>query len=438
MPHQESAHRGAPARRRLPRLPWVPIAITALLGLSALLAVPPVRDAATLGAVPEVKLIHPGSYLALSPLYDVLDALSLMTVGQHVAMLVSLLLVVAALRWVVRRGAPPRPAGRAVLVEGGWIAGTIAALALLYGFGALVQRPMAQLAVGPVDVLAVDVHAHTEHSHDGRKGWDVEKVRRWHRDAGFDAVYVSDHRSMRGAEEGWPNNPRLAGQGVSVLPALEAVWDGAHVNILSYGRSYSGLTTADLRDVDTLAVQMASVIRGKEPVLVQTFPDAWKDITPFGGPGTAGARAIEIVDGAPRGISQVRRDRQRILAFADSFNLALVAGSNNHGWGRTAPGWTLFRIPSWRGMTPDSLADEMEFTIRGAGRRATRVVERTAVDPGQSGAMLAFTLPAVTWRMMTTLGTEQRVSWLAWTWGLWLAVLGWRRSRQPRTAPPSR
>ena len=413
----------------LRRLPWVPLALTLLLGLTALLAVPPIRDAATLRPVPEVRLIFSGSYLALSPLYDVLDALSLMTVGQHVAMLVSVLVLVALARWFRRRGAPSRPIGRALLVEAGWLVGAILVMAALYAFGAVVQRPMAQLAVGPVDVLAVDVHAHTEHSHDGRKGWDVEKVRRWHADAGFDAVYVSDHRSMRGAEDAWPNNPQQAGQGVTVLPALEAVWDGAHLNILSYGRSYAGLTTQDLRDIDTLAVQLASRIRGKEPVLVQTFPDAWKDITPFRGPGTAGARAIEIVDGAPRGLSQVRRDRQRILAFADSFNLALVAGSNNHGWGRTAPGWTLFRIPAWRGMRPDSLADEMEFIIRAAGRRATRVVERTAVDPGQTGAMLAFTLPAVAWRTFTTLSVEQRVSWLVWSWGVWLLLFAWRRSR---------
>lgn len=424
----------------LRRLPWTPIALTLLVLVSALLAVPPVRDAATLGPVPEVRLLFPASYLALSPLYDVLDALSLQTVGQHVATAVSVLVLVALWRWWRARwrrregDAAPRSLGRAALVETGWVLGALLALVILYAFGAIVQRPMAQLAAGPVDVVVVDMHAHTDASHDGRKGWDAEDVRRWHRDGGYDAVYVSDHRSMRGAEDGWANNPLQSGQGVVLLPALEAVWDGAHMNILSAQRSYGGLTTADLRDIDTTAIQLASTIRGKEPVLVQTFPDAWKDVKPARGRATAGARAIEIVDGAPRGISQVRRDRARILAHADTFNLALVAGTNNHGWGRTAPGWTLFRIPSWRGMPPDSLADEIEFTIREAGRAATRVVERTAVNPG-SPALLPLSLPMVAWRMFTTLNVEQRVSWIAWAWLLWLALLLWRRSRvSPETA----
>ncbi len=421
----------------LRRIPWTPIALTLLVLVSALLAVPPVRDSATLGPVPEVRLLFPASYLAFSPLYDVLDALSLQTVGQHVATAVSVLLLVALwrlLRARARRRGGTRAArtmARAALVEAGWLGGALLALVLLYAFGAVVQRPMAQLAAGPVNVLVVDMHAHTDASHDGRKGWDAEDVRRWHRDGGYDAVYVSDHRSMRGAEDGWANNPLQSGQGVVLLPALEAVWDGAHMNILSAVRSFGGLTDAELRDIDTTAIQMASTVVGKEPVLVQTFPDAWKDVKPARRRGSAGARAIEIVDGAPRGISQVRRDRARILALADSFNLALVAGSNNHGWGRTAPGWTLFRIPSWRGMTPDSLADVIEATIRETGLGATRVVERTAVTP-PSGVLLPLSLPMVGWRMFTTLGVEQRVSWIAWTWLVWIACFLWRRGRAGR------
>src|SRR5437764_10613241 len=52
--------------------------------------------------------------------------------------------------------------------------------------------------------------------------------------------------------------------------------------------------------------------------------------------------------------------RQRIVHIADSLNLALVTGSDNHGWGRAAPGWTLMRIPGWRGMSTDSLSRRIE------------------------------------------------------------------------------
>jgi hypothetical protein len=56
-------------------------------------------------------------------------------------------------------------------------------------------------------------------------------------------------------------------------------------------------------------------------------------------------------------MTQVKRDHDRIVRIADSLDLTLVAGSDNHGWGRTAPGWTLRRIPGmWRAYSPDSLA----------------------------------------------------------------------------------
>jgi hypothetical protein len=137
------------------------------------------------------------------------------------------------------------------------------------------------------------------------------------------------------------------------------------------------------------------------------------------------------------------------VRLADSLNLTLVAGSNNHGWGRTAPGWTLFRIAGWRGASPDELAGAIEATIRQAGRRASRVVERRIAET--EGALLALTVPLVTWRMLTTLSTDQRVMWLVWAWVLallwWVlrrrfgprsAVRGPREDRRPRTSSRER
>jgi hypothetical protein len=130
-------------------------------------------------------------------------------------------------------------------------------------------------------------------------------------------------------------------------------------------------------------------------------------------------RAIELIDGAPRGLGQVRRERARIIALADSFDLALVAGSNHHGWGRTATGWTLMYLPGWRGLTPEQLAYAIERAIRLGGRRTTKVVERYVADT-ETGVALPLTLPLVTWGMLRTLSTEERVVWLAWGLALYL------------------
>jgi len=221
-----------------------------------------------------------------------------------------------------------------------------------------------------------------------------------------------------------------------LLQALEAVWRGEHVNILGANRFYKGLTTADLRDVDEQALALASLIGNREPIVIETLPGKLDKIVPAGGPGTAGIRAIELVDGSPRGLDQTRIMRSRIVHLADSLNLALVAGSDNHGWGRTAPGWTLLIVPGWRGMRTDSLAFSIERSLR-LGREATRVVERRVAGElnGGNALELTLTLPIITWSMLTTLSLDERIMWVLWVWVVVLALrltTSWRRRRRLR------
>lgn len=402
----------------LRRIPWVAVALTLLVLVAALFATAPLRDAVTRGPVLETALVLGGGYVALAPLSDILDTLSLFTIAQHVAVLITLFVVYAAWRALTLRGLAPavgrarREAGRATLF--------VLLVALVYVAGILLPRPMARLSVTTTNVLAVDFHTHTQASHDARPGWRVEDVREWHRAAGFDVAYITDHRSLDGAQRAIDGNPPLAGEGTMLLPGIEVVWDGAHVNLLSAGTRYLGLTTTSLRDIDADALRLASLVPNTEPVLVQTIPDDIAKMHPAAGPGTAGVRAIELVDGAPRGLVQSRRDRAAIIAAADSLDLALVAGTDNHGWGRTAPAWTLMRVPGWRGMTGDSLAQSIETFIRRGGRGSTRVVERVVDEPGRRPLRLVVAAPMALWRMMTTLSAEERVAWLAWIWGVTL------------------
>ena len=420
-----------PARRQLPNLPWVPIAVTVLVLAGAAFAVPPVREVVSLMPVPEVVLTFSPAYVLFSPVLDVLDQLTLLTVLQHVALLVSLLIVFGAWRW--QRARARRLAGgavglpRAVLREMLAVAAFLAVFVAVYAYGAVGPRPMARLEAGEQGIVVVDVHAHTRHSHDGRPGWSAADVRRWYGAAGFDAVYITDHRTFDGVFELVGDNPARAGDRTIILSGLEAVYNGEHVNILSAGRKYAGVTTADLRDVDGESLALASIVPGAEPVLVQTFPGDFHEITAASGPGTAGVRAIEIIDGAPRGLRQTRANRARIARLSDSLDLTLVSGSNHHGWGRTAPGWTLFRIPGWQGMSAAELSDFIEAHIREGGKRATRVVER--VGTVASGPAVALTLPAMVWTIARTLTLPQRVSWIAWAWLVTLLLALVRRRR---------
>ena len=239
---------------------------------------------------------------------------------------------------------------------------------------------------------------------------------------------------MEGAELGIADNPPVAGQGEMILQAIEAGWHGEHVNILGANRFYKGVTTADLRDVDDQALRLASLLPGREPIVIQTFPGRLDSLPLAKGPQTAGIRAIELIDGAPRGIDQTRILRSRIVHLADSANLAMVAGSDNHGWGYAAPGWTLLIVPGWRGMKTDSLAASIEQSLRG-GREATRVAERRIPGElnGGNALELTLTLPIVVWGMFTTLSVDERIIWLVWTWGVvlvWRLTSSWRGRRR--------
>jgi hypothetical protein len=242
-------------------------------------------------------------------------------------------------------------------------------------------------------------------------------VRNWARAAGYDVVYITDHRTLEGAERGVASNAGVAGEGPILLQGLEAGFRGEHVNLLSVGRRFRGVVNPDLRDVDEQALMLASIMPATMPVIIETLPgniEKLRDTTPKG---VQGVQAIEIVDGSPRGLSQTRRDRDRIVQLADTLNLALVTGSDNHGWGRAASGWTLMKIPGWRGMATDSLSRRIEDILRFGRRASTRPVERR-VAGGQNPLSLALTGPLVTWRMLTTLSADERVMWLIWTWGI--------------------
>jgi predicted metal-dependent phosphoesterase TrpH len=416
---------------RLRGLPWLAIVTIALLALSAAWAIDPIRDAATGGAVAEATLDRSSAYLLLAPISAILDTVTLLSVRQHVALVVTLVLGWAVWWWWSRRDLDLATApGRRSVRVASRVGIAVALLIGLYAVAVLVPRPMAALRTDSPALLAVDFHAHTKYSHDGRWNWEPEDVRRWHRKAGFDAAYISDHRTFDGAREGWANNPSQAGTATLLLPAIEAVWQGEHVNVLDADRMYRGILDAELRDVDTEALRLASLVPGNEPVLIETIPGDLSKVVPAKGRGTAGVRAIELIDGAPRGLAQSRQERARILDIADSANIALVTGSDHHGWGHAAVGWTLLIIPGWRAATPEEVSRAIAATLRAGGRGATKVVERYVADTDDA-ALVPFTVPLVAWGMLRTLSLDERVVWLAWLAGLVLLsrVRGMRRRR---------
>lgn len=402
----------------------VPLVITALVVAGAVAGGGALADPVTGDAVSGAGLDVGWLYAALAPVTNVMDTLSLLTLGQHYAVLTSLMLVYMA--WRIVRPRSPVGRWRRLAIEAGTAFLALACLLAFYGYGMVGPRPMAALVVDDPAVLVVDMHSHTGESHDVRDSFTADSNREWHDAGGFHAAYVSDHRTWRGAVDGVEGNPARAGGGVVLLPAIELKYETYYASILGDAWRYRHA----MKGNDLVP---APLYRGRaerpEPTLVLTLPESLDDV-PAQTADSVGFVAVEINDASPRGLRQSRRDRARIIALADSLDLALVAASNNHGWGRTVAAWTLVRIPGWRSLTPQRLGQAIERKVHGERREATVVVERRMPYAGESPAALAGTLPAITWQMFAGIGAAERASWLAWTWALtFLGVVV--RSRRP-------
>ncbi len=401
--------------------PWAPAAVTLLVLASALFRVRPLHDVVTGAEVPWAGLRLPASYVATAPFSDVFDALATLTLHQHFALFATALLAHVVFRVV--RGKRRRTVVGRVAAEVGAFAVSLGILFVIYAATALAPRPMAALSLADPEMVAVDFHAHTEHSHDGRDGVTAERVRVWQRDGGYHAAYITDHRRFEGAAAGVAGNPRRAGDGTSLFSGIEVISERLHLNVL-------GATIADSawfreRRVSPDSIGGFRPADGTETVVLLTIPGNLARVTP-----AMSLDAVEISDAAPKGLKDTQVYGGEIMRLADSLDLALVAATDNHGWGRTAVGWSVFRLPGWREGTPR----ELDLRIRRAvleGRRkgASTTIERRRLVTAGAPLKLVATVPLAGWLMLRTLSWPERLSWIVWAWALWAVVALVRRRR---------
>ena len=441
--------------------------VAGLVVLSALVAVPALRDAATHQPFPPATLHHQPGYLIGAPLFGLWDTLSLLTVSQHYAVLATLIVLYAAGRLVAARasrsesrtsadhtdpvrgsGSPTAPTAqphrppshpplrRRLAREALLTAVALAALLAFYAAAALIPRPMAAIRLASPDLVAVDFHSHTNHSHDGWSLFTAARNRAWHEAGGFHAAYVTDHYTWAGVDEALPANPPRAGDRTVLLSGMEVRLRDRHTNILGDQDRYDFAldSTRHHLDPDSIA---AAHRRGAAPAtLLYTIPGPLDQIVPLGPGSPAGVIGVELSDGAPRGLEQVRSQRGEILTLADDLDLAVVAGANLHGWGRTVAAWSVMRLPGWREMSPDELGRAIQGTLHRERRRAVTVVERRMPYHEGSAIKLAATVPLLLWSHFSTLTPRERVSWLAWCaiWAAARAAYGRRAALRARAA----
>lgn len=382
---------------------WFPLAMSvcviALSGRSA-----SITDSAG-GRAPEgVTLELPFVYMATSPLSRTLDAMTLLSSPQTIAVVISLVVLLLAWRFLQKRRVL-RP-----------LFALLVCVALIEAAVAFAPRPMARLRVADPQVVTVDFHSHTGASHDVRKSVSPGDNREWHRSGGFDIAYVTDHVKFSGAVEGRKENPDLAGDGTSLLTGVE----GRYHKIMS-----TIMLGLDERDTALLNKRgnflPGTAAAGEGPVTIVALPNRHLDsVTVASLDSIPHFAAIELIDAAPRGLGQFDRQEPKIRKVARDLRLILVAGSNNHGYGRTVAAWNLLAIPGWRALPPNSVGKLIERRFRNRELGAVTIVQRSR--PRTHDASLPLTLPVLAGQVIGALTPFERLTWILWIWAVTLLI----------------
>lgn len=393
-----------------------PAAASACILLGALWPSPALLDPVRGAPVADWSLHADARYLGAAPLHAVLDEMTLLTLPQHVALLLTVALLGAWSGLRIGGGSMPRRPWATRKAGGTGAALALGGMLALCAWGVYGERPMRRLAGGGPDHIVVDFHAHTEASHDARTGWSERRLRDWLAAAGFDAAYVTDHGVL------WPADWRHRSRGpsgddpVRLLPGNEVRGMGEHLNILGATGADSTLFWDDARRAQLDALHEALASRVDPPVVLLTSPVKRTEALDRGL-----LTAVEISDAAPRALAFGWRERAWLQRLADSLQLVRVSGSDLHGYGRAAAAWTVLEIAGWRGLDGASLDRAIRRVLHGRGTPMPLVLERPPLVGTGHGWGVALTAPLLLHAVLTRLSWRERWAWLAWSWATWVA-----------------
>lgn len=407
----------------MPRRPVVVAATLTLLFLAAPLffGAPALSDPTGADLPGRAHLSFPLLNLLLAPLFDLWDGVTLLTLPQLNGFLLGALTLGAA--WSIGSSIRDRRLnwGRATARLGLFVVG----LGCFVLGGIAWRRPMAHLTGVTRRYWIVDLHSHTNVSHDV-KGWlqgdfDLAASQRWHARGGFDAFFVTDHNRVNGfAALGTPP---------FACPGEELSLWGAHIVVLgntdsiprgAYADSAHGIARL-LRTSDSAwgGVTLASLPEYNE--------NHFHDLPQWIADGIDG---FEVSNAAPKANMQSLAERDSVIALARTHDRWLAGVTDQHGMGATVQAWTLVRVSD----TAVNPCAGILRTLRQGDPGATQVIERHRVRPDSPWPWWS-TVIAVPWEGWRTAGPGQTLSWLTWIWGIALIV---GRGRRPAGDPSLR
>lgn len=396
------------------RLPLLAILLTVALVAARVLRAAPLGDPLGAPLPPGVHLGFPLVHLLFAPLFDLWDAASMLSLRRLEWLVIGLLIAFLVWRGVTawrRRRLDPDAGPPIGLVRelGAFLFFALGFVAFVAG-GMLWHRPMVALRGAPAAFMVVDMHSHSNVSHDVRgtlmSGFDTEASRRWHRRAGYDAFFLTDHNTVAGLP------PVSAGEAPLVCPGVEISAWRAHIVLL--GTRDSIVRSPYVKSMDGLLELLRVSESRYGAITIASLPEYnrnhWDNLDQLV---AAGLDGFEIVNASPKAAMFPNARRDSVAALAMAQDLLLVGVSDNHGWGATNPSWNLIRVQGWR-EARDPCSTLLEV-LGGGGIETVQIAERHHLH-NDSRWPLVLTPVAMVWETWRSLTPLQTISWLVWIW----------------------
>jgi hypothetical protein len=359
-----------------------------------------------------VHLSFPLLNLAFAPLFDTWDGVTLLAMPRLHAFLMGALVLGVA--WSI--GSAIRERRLRWGLATAKLAGVIAALALFVGAGAAWRRPMAHIAGVPDSLVVVDLHSHTNASHDV-KGWlqgdfDLEASRRWHARGGFDAFFVTDHNRI----DGWKGKDLATPP--TACPGEELSLWRAHIVTLGNTDSIPRELYAD--SAAGLARLFGESERRWHALTLASIPEYddnhFEHLAEWIAEGLDG---FEVSNPAPKANRQWRERQDSVVRLAQRSGTFIAGVTDQHGMGATAQAWTLVKDDR---TAPTAATPDLPYVCAMilhhlAARPAAgiQVVERHRVR--LDSAWPLWTTPiAVIWEGWRAATWWQMLGWFFWIW----------------------
>ncbi|OGR90286.1 MAG: hypothetical protein A3J74_08770 [Elusimicrobia bacterium RIFCSPHIGHO2_02_FULL_57_9] len=382
-----------------PRLGFAAV-LTGLLFLSRFYPLPALKDAVTGLAVCDAGLYFPPLHLFFTPFYSLADLVACNSATQDIAFLFYLLLG-CGLIFRLKRSL------KSLALY--WLL-----VAVFLAWAALIPHDFSGLRLNDPDILAVDFHSHTSHSWDGRATFTPARNLAWHKRAGFDAGFITDHNKTAGAVDGkalsrlaWSSGQRA----YASLEGEELSLHDCHVVALGNSRHIDARQYLGLEGLKKF-LNEAGAVHGALPLM--SLPEYWKrgwqlreDYASWG------AKGFEISNGAPQGANFPEDKRRTIIELCRRHNLFVAAASDNHGYGSAGCAWNLMKIPGWQALDPDQRQRAVLETLRREEFKAVRVIIRNKIEPVY-GDMIWVDTPRALWRMARCWTWPQSISAFFW------------------------